>query len=140
MPVAASERRQTRFGPFTLDLASRELRHGANTVRLQALPFHILTILVDRRGEWVTRDELRQQLWPTDTFVDFDHCINTSIGKLRRALGDEADQPHYIETLPRYGYRLIATLEDAPHTTESESLPATSLTHAIAAWRRCQQK
>jgi DNA-binding winged helix-turn-helix (wHTH) protein/tetratricopeptide (TPR) repeat protein len=114
MQVAANERQQARFGPFTLDLASRELRNGANTVRLQALPFQILTILVDHPGKWVTRDELRQQLWPADTFVDFDHCINTAIGKLRRALGDEADQPRYIETLPRYGYRLNVTLEEAP--------------------------
>jgi tetratricopeptide (TPR) repeat protein len=67
---------------------------------------------VDQPGEWITREELRQRLWHADTFVDFDHSINTAIGKLRRALGDDADEPRYIETLPRHGYRLIAEVED----------------------------
>lgn len=120
MPVSAT-RRQTRFGPFTLDLAARELRQGNGRIRLQGVPFQILTILVERPGEWVTRDELRQRLWPADTFVDFDHCINTGIGKLRRALGDVADEPRYIETLPRYGYRLVVPLEQ---DTPAEPVPA----------------
>ena len=112
MPVLATTRRQVRFGPFTVDLVSRELRKEDSKVPLQGLPFQILTILVDQPGEWITREELRQRLWHADTFVDFDHSINTAIGKLRRALGDDADEPRYIETLPRHGYRLIAEVED----------------------------
>ncbi|MGD0416218.1 MAG: winged helix-turn-helix domain-containing protein [Terriglobales bacterium] len=112
MPVLATTRRQVRFGPFTVDLVSRELRKEDSKVPLQGLPFQILTILVDQPGEWITREELRQRLWHADIFVDFDHSINTAIGKLRRALGDDADEPRYIETLPRHGYRLIAEVED----------------------------
>lgn len=110
------------FGPFTVDLISRELHGGDGKIRLQGLPFQILTILVEQPGEWITRDELRQRLWPADTFVDFDHSINTAIGKLRRALGDDADEPHYIETLPRHGYRLIVEVEDgqSPKTSIEE--------------------
>jgi len=95
-----------------VDLISRELHGSSGKIRLQGLPFHILTILVERPGEWVTRDELRQQLWPADTFVDFEHSINTAIGKLRRALGDDPDEPRYIETLPRHGYRLVAEVAE----------------------------
>jgi len=112
VPVLATTRRQVRFGPFTVDLVSRELRKEDSKVPLQGLPFQILTILVDQPGEWITREELRQRLWHADTFVEFDHSINTAIGKLRRALGDDADEPRYIETLPRHGYRLIAEVED----------------------------
>ena len=112
MPASATTHRQVQFGPFTVDLISRELHGSSGKIRLQGLPFHILTILVERPGEWVTRDELRQRLWPADTFVDFEHSINTAIGKLRRALGDDSEEPRYIETLPRYGYRLIAEVEE----------------------------
>ena len=112
MPASATTHRQVQFGPFTVDLMSRELHGSSGKIRLQGLPFHILTILVERPGEWVTRDELRQRLWPGDTFVDFEHSINTAIGKLRRALGDDSEEPRYIETLPRYGYRLIAEVEE----------------------------
>ena len=114
VPDPAIKRRQVRFGPFTLDLISRELHGSDGKIRLQALPFQILTILVDQHGEWVTRDELRQRLWPADTFVDFDHSINTAIRKLRKAIGDDAEQPRYIETLPKHGYRLIVPLTEIP--------------------------
>jgi len=110
--TAATTRRQVKFGPFTVDLIARELQGSDGKIRLQGLPFQILTILVEQPGEWITREELRQRLWPADTFVDFDHSINTAIGKLRRALGDDADEPRYIETLPRHGYRLIAEVEE----------------------------
>ncbi|MGA3009062.1 MAG: winged helix-turn-helix domain-containing protein [Terracidiphilus sp.] len=112
MPIPAEERRQVRFGPFTVDFASRELSNGAGKIRLQGVPYQILEVLLKRPGEWVTRDELRQQLWPPDVFVDFDHSINTAIVKLRKALGDDADEPHYIETLLRHGYRFIAQVEE----------------------------
>jgi len=107
--------RRVRFGPFTIDLISRELHGIDGKIRLQGLPFQILTILVEQPGEWVTREELRQRLWPADTFVDFDHSINTAIGKLRRALGDDSEEPRYIETMARHGYRLIAKVTaDSP--------------------------
>lgn len=104
------------FGPYTVDLISLELYGSEGKIPLQSLPFQILTILVEQPGEWITREELRQRLWPADTFVDFDHSINTAIVKLRRALGDDADEPRYIETLPRHGYRLIVAVnETQPH-------------------------
>jgi len=112
VPPTATKHRQIQFGPFTVDLISRELHGSEGKIRLQGLPFQILTILAEQPGEWITRDELRQQLWPADTFVDFDHSINTAIGKLRRALGDDADAPRYIETRPRLGYRLLLEVEE----------------------------
>ena len=122
MPVPATTRRQVRFGPFTVDLVSRELRKEDSKVPLQGLPFQILTILVDQPGEWITREELRQRLWHADTFVDFDHSINTAIGKLRRALGDDPEKPRYIETLPRHGYRLIAEVKDGQPQQDSKAV------------------
>src|ERR1700693_368940 len=97
-----------RFGTFEVDLRSGELRKQGVRIKLQEQPFHVLTILLQRPGEVVTREELRVQLWQSDTFVDFDNGLNTSINKLREALGDSADSPRYIETLPRRGYRFIA--------------------------------
>src|ERR1700687_4413919 len=95
------------FGTFEVDLRSGELRKQGVRVKLQEQPFHVLTVLLQRRGEVVTREELRNQNWPADTFVDFDNSLNTSINKLREALGDSADSPRFIETLPRRGYRFI---------------------------------
>jgi len=124
----ATTRQQVQFGPFTVDLISRELRGSDGKIRLQGLPFQILTILVEQPGEWITREQLRERLWPADTFVDFDHSINTAIGKLRRALGDDADEPRYIETLPRHGYRLIAEVEEGrPPKTPKVEKPQTKL-------------
>jgi TolB-like protein/Tfp pilus assembly protein PilF len=84
------------------------VRRDGDKVKLQERPFQILAALIERPGDVVTRDEIRQKLWPTDTFVDFEHSINTAVKKLREALGDDAENPRFIETLPRYGYRLIA--------------------------------
>ena len=80
-------------------------------VRLQEQPFQVLAFLVERAGEVVTREELRQKLWPADTFVDFDHSLNTAVNKLREALGDSASSPRYVETLARRGYRFLASVE-----------------------------
>ena len=89
-----------RFGVFEVDVRSGELRkHGAR-IKLQEQPFHVLTVLLQRPGEVITREELRSQNWPADTFVDFDNSLNTAINKLREALGDSADNPRFIETLP----------------------------------------
>lgn len=108
------------FGSFELDVNARELRTGARTVRLQEQPFVILHMLLERRGQVVTREELRQRLWPAGTFVDFEHSLNAAIKRLRAALGDEADTPHFIETVPRRGYRFVASL-DAQEASQSRT-------------------
>src|SRR6202521_2672078 len=113
-----------RFGAFELDLSTGELRSieapGANNkVILREQVFQVLRMLLEREGEIVTREEIKGRLWPNDTIVDFDRSINATIGTLRRALGDSADNPRYIETLARRGYRLmpaIECLESAPGT------------------------
>jgi eukaryotic-like serine/threonine-protein kinase len=97
-----------RFGTFEVDLRAGELRKQGKRIKVQEQPFHVLTVLLQRPGEVVTREELRNQNWPPDTFVDFDNSLNTAINKLREALGDSADSPRFIETLPRRGYRFIA--------------------------------
>ena len=100
--------RIVKFGLFELDLAAGELRKNGTKLRLQEQPFQVLALLLERSGEVVTREELRQKLWPADTFVDFDHSLNTCVNKLRDTLGDAASSPRYIETLARRGYRFIA--------------------------------
>ena len=102
---------RVRFGVFELDLTSGALRTGDETTVLQEQPLQILRMLVNREGELVTREEIKKKLWPNDTIVEFDHSINAAIKNLRRALGDSADQPKYIETLARRGYRLMVPVE-----------------------------
>jgi len=96
-----------RCGTFEVDLRAREVRKQGTRIRLQEQPFRVLTILLQRPGEVVTREELRSEIWRSDTYVDFDNGLNTSINKLREALGDSAGSPRFIETLPRRGYRFI---------------------------------
>ena len=96
-----------RFGAFEADLRSGELRKHGRRIKLQDQPFQVLALLLERPGEVVTREELRQKLWPADTFVDFDVGLNTAIKRLRDALSDTADSPRYVETLPRRGYRRL---------------------------------
>ena len=96
------------FESYELDVRSRELRHGEKRVRLQAQPFEILVMMLERPGDVVTREELAERLWPTGTFVDFEHSLNAAVKRLRVALGDHADRPRFVETLPRRGYRFIA--------------------------------
>ena len=100
-----------RFAVFEVDLAAGELRKNGNRIRLQEQPFQILVSLLEGQGEVVTREELREKLWPADTFVDFDHSLNTAIAKLREALGDSASNPRYVETLARRGYRFLAPVQ-----------------------------
>jgi cholera toxin transcriptional activator len=104
--------RVARFGLFELDLSAGELRRSGVKLRLQGQPFQVLALLLDRAGDVVTREELQQKLWPSDTFVDFDHSLNTAINKVREALGDSAASPRYVETLARRGYRFIAPVQD----------------------------
>jgi len=110
MPAPLQDEKVIRFGPYELDLGALELRKAGFRVRLQERPFEILTILVQRPGEVVTREEFRQRLWPADTFVDFDHSLNSAINKLRQALNDDADNPRFIATAGRRGYRFIAAI------------------------------
>ena len=100
-----------RFGPFEADAAAGELRKNGARIKLQDQPFRILLLLLERPGEVVTREELVENLWPKGTFVEFEHSLNTSINKLRRALNDSAAHPRYIETVPRRGYRFIGMFE-----------------------------
>ncbi len=102
--------RVVRFGTFEVDLNARELRKSGVRIKLHGQPFEVLSMLLQRPGEVVPREELRQKLWPTDTFVDFDHGVNTAINRLREALGDSAETPRFIETVPRRGYRFIGTV------------------------------
>ncbi|MCU1304880.1 MAG: lysine decarboxylase transcriptional regulator, CadC [Candidatus Sulfotelmatobacter sp.] len=106
--------RIARFGLFELDLAAGELRKNGVRLRLQEQPFRVLALLLEYAGNVVTREELHRQLWPAETFVDFDHGLNTAINKLRETLGDSASSPRYIETLARRGYRFIAPVQHAP--------------------------
>lgn len=103
-----------RFGVFEVDLRARELHKHGMKVKLQDQPFQVLAILLEHPGEVVTREDLRKRLWPEDTFVDFDHSLGTAINKIREALGDSAESPRYIETLPRRGYRFIAITGATP--------------------------
>ena len=100
-----------RFGPFEARTCAQELSKNGTPIRLRGQPFAILELLLSRAGAVVTREEIRQKIWPADTFVDFEHGLNTSIKKLRQALCDSATEPRYIETLPRLGYRFIASVE-----------------------------
>jgi Tol biopolymer transport system component/DNA-binding winged helix-turn-helix (wHTH) protein len=135
-----------RFGVFEVDLQAGELRRQGIKVKLQDQPFQVLTMLLERSGEVVTREELQKKLWPADTFVDFERGLNRAINKLREALADDADRPRFIETLPRRGYRFLVVVEtagahevegsgrkklailpsDRPHGTEALSTVASS--------------
>lgn len=110
MAEAKTQPRPLRFGNFELDLRAGELRRAGVKLKLSGQPFQLLTILLEHAGEVVTREELREQLWP-DTFVDFDHNLNKAINKIREVLRDSAESPRFVETLPRRGYRFIAPVE-----------------------------
>jgi len=127
MEIIPSERR-VRFGQFEMDEHAGELRKEGIKVRLQEQPLQILQILLQHPGEVVTREELRKRVWPTDTFVDFDHGINNAIKRLREVLGDIAETPRYIETLPRRGYRFVERVESKEGSIQSLAvLPFLSL-------------
>jgi cholera toxin transcriptional activator len=110
---AAPTRLVYRFATYEADPATGELRKGGVRLRLPEQPFRVLIMLLERPGELVTREEIRQKLWPADTFVDFDHGLNTVINRLRETLGDSASNPRFIETLARRGYRFLAPVEVA---------------------------
>jgi Tol biopolymer transport system component/DNA-binding winged helix-turn-helix (wHTH) protein len=110
-----------RFGPFEVDLAEAVLRKHGVKVRLQAQPFQVLAALLEKPGTAVTRDELRQRLWKDDTFVDFEHGLNAAVTRLRQALGDSAEQPRYVETLAKRGYKFSANVERLAVDIEEEA-------------------
>jgi TolB-like protein/DNA-binding winged helix-turn-helix (wHTH) protein/Flp pilus assembly protein TadD len=103
-----------RFGAFEADVRAGELRAHGRKIKLQEKPFQLLCVLLQHPGEVVSREELREKLWPADTFVEFDDSLNHAINRLREALGDTAEKPHFVETLPRHGYRFIYPVEGAP--------------------------
>jgi TolB-like protein/DNA-binding winged helix-turn-helix (wHTH) protein/Flp pilus assembly protein TadD len=111
MEAEKEPRQVARFGIFDLDMRARSLHRSGIRVKVQGQPFDILVLLISRRGDVVTREELQRNLWPADTFVDFEHSVNTAVMRLRDALGDSAESPRFIETIPRYGYRFIAPVE-----------------------------
>src|SRR4029079_12840338 len=115
--------RTVKFGSFELDVRLRELRTGSTRVRLQEQPFEILRLMLEGPGHVVAREQLRQRLWPAGTYVDFEHSLNAAVKRLRAALGDDADNPTFVETLRRRGYRFIADLE-----TGDQALPPTGAT------------
>src|SRR6202051_1863036 len=110
MAETARQLRLVRFGDFEVDLRSGELRKAGVKLKFGGQPFQVLTILLEQPGDVVTREELQKRLWP-DTFVDVDHNLNTAINKIRDVLGDSAESPRFVETLPRRGYRFIGELE-----------------------------
>jgi len=131
-----------RFGVFEANILARELRKHGTHVRLRGQPYCILAMLLERPGEVVTRDEMRQKLWPADTFVDFEHSMNSAIKKLRAVLGDSPDNSRYIETIPRVGYRFVAPVQEVPlaglpapevpaSSSESQTQPKPQVSH----WR-----
>jgi DNA-binding winged helix-turn-helix (wHTH) protein len=118
--VGANGTRLIQFGIFEADLRTGELRRSGAKVRLQEQPFQILAMLLERPGEIVTREELRTRLWPADTFVDFDHSLNAAVRRLRDALGDTAENPRFVETVARRGYRFLAPVNGKEHAVVSE--------------------
>src|SRR6266542_4724499 len=111
--MTGAKPRVARFGPFELDCETGDLRKHGVPVRLQEKPRQVLEALIEKPGVVVTRDELRQRVWATDTFVDFESSLKTAVNRLRVAMGDSGTKPLYIETLPRVGYRFIAPLQHA---------------------------
>src|ERR1700693_270221 len=110
-PLVQNGSRTVRFGAFEADLHSGEVRQSGSRIKLQEQPFKVLQILLERPGALVTREELQTRIWPEENYGDFDHAVNVAVGKLRTALGDSADNPSFIETVPRRGYRFVAPLE-----------------------------
>ena len=131
MENAVGTNHRVRFKAFELDLHTRELYRNGIRLRVQGQPIGVLEMLLERPGELVTREALRKKLWPEDTFVDFEHSLNSAVTRIRDALGDRAEDPKFIETLPRLGYRFVAGIErdgfaasaDAVTTQEHNSLP-----------------
>jgi TolB-like protein/DNA-binding winged helix-turn-helix (wHTH) protein/Tfp pilus assembly protein PilF len=137
MGQSADPHRILCFGDFQVDIVSGELRRQGLKIRLQDQPFRLLALLLDRAGDVVTREKVRETLWAADTYVDFDHSLNTAVRKLREALGDSAEAPRYVETIARRGYRFIAPVAPLPtvHVVNSAAAAVPSLLPSPAARR-----
>src|SRR6476661_10749331 len=118
--INALSSRYIRFGPFQVDQHRQEVTKSGSRLKLQGKVYQVLLALIEKQGEVVTREDLRLRLWPADTHVNFDANVNTTVNKLRQALGDSSDQPLYIETIPRRGYCLVVQ-------PECSDLPAVSM-------------
>src|SRR5437588_11754790 len=123
MPSPGRSSCVVRFDVFEVDLRAGEVYKADRKIKLQVLPFQVLAVLLERPGEVVTREEFEKRLWPGDTFVDFEHSLNTAIKKLRQALGDDKKKPRFVETLPKRGYRFIGTVEHAARVPTPERAP-----------------
>jgi len=121
-----------RFGPFEADVEAGALLRDGARVSLQEQPFQVLAALLERPGELVWREDLRQQVWPEDTFVEFDHALNTAVKKIRIALGDCANSPEYVETIPKRGYRFLVPVEVIENSASKTLEPATVSTRVWA--------
>jgi len=124
MALASRSANLVRFDAFEVDLRAEELYKAGRKIKLQVQPFHVLAILLESPGEVITREEMRERLWPADTFVDFDHSLNTAVKKLRQALGDDKKKPRYVETLPKRGYRFLGTVKLPAAAKESATTRA----------------
>lgn len=122
-----------RFGVYEVDLRRGELRKHGTRVKIQDKPFQVLAVLLERPGEIVTRDELRERLWPADTYVEFDDGLNAAVKKLRSALNDSAGRPHYIETVPKHGYRFVAPLMTVGTNELAADIPVNTANELVAA-------
>jgi DNA-binding winged helix-turn-helix (wHTH) protein len=130
MEASAPSKPLQRFGGFEVDPRSRELRQKGKRIRIQDNPLTVLLLLLERKGEVVTREELKRRLWPADTFVESDDGLNTAIRKLREVLDDSSENPVYIETIPRRGYRFIG--EVLPDEKPADTPPKESAVTAVA--------
>src|SRR5580692_8991719 len=121
-----------RFGPFQVDQQRQEVTKNGSRLKLQGKVYQVLVALLDKPGEVVTREELRQRLWPADTHVNYDANVNTTVNKLRQVLGDSTDKPLYIETIPRKGYCLVTQTEisDVPGAPLAQSLAEVAVSSA----------
>jgi DNA-binding winged helix-turn-helix (wHTH) protein len=128
-----------RFDAFEVDLRAGELYKAGRKIKLQILPFQALALLLERPGEVVTREEFEKKLWPSDTFVDFDHSLNTAIKKLRQALGDDNKKPRFIETLPKRGYRFIGTVEQGARVSSPAKTPTAASSSVGQVARLCSE-
>src|SRR5580698_5230305 len=116
--------RRYRFGVFDADTATGELRRQGVRIKLNAQPFQVLCMLMDRPGELLTREEISRELWPEGTFVDYEHGVNSAMNRIREALGDSAGNPRFVETLARRGYRFLAPVERVDRIDPEESSSA----------------
>jgi TolB-like protein/DNA-binding winged helix-turn-helix (wHTH) protein/Tfp pilus assembly protein PilF len=127
MKATDSPSRVVRFGVFEADLRSGDLRKHGIRIKIREQPSQILAMLLERPGEVITREEIRSRLWPGNTFVDFDHSLNTAVMRLRDAIGDSAESPRFIETLPKRGYRFIAPVEVSPASVSENRMPTSGV-------------